>query len=61
MEKVYLTTPEGEIAIVKDKIVAVTECNLKTPDKSVLSRVYVSGDKDPFNILEDFQYVSNKI
>ncbi len=61
MSKVYLTTPEGKIAIIKDKIVAVLECNLKTPDKPVLSRVYVSDDNVPFNILEDFQYVTDKI
>lgn len=61
-ERIYLTTPWGEVAIVKRKIVAVCSVNIAGDNSTtVLSQVYVDGDRDPFNVLEDFEYVSNKI
>ncbi len=60
--KLYSATPEGEIAIVKSKITAVVACDISAANGArVLSRVYVVGDKGPFNILEDFKCVTRKI
>jgi len=63
MSKVYLTTPSGEVAIVKSKVLAVMSCNVAVQhsDKTVLCQVYVDGSEEPFNIMEDFQYVTDNI
>jgi hypothetical protein len=61
--KIYLTTIEGELAIIKSKIVAVLSVDIKVPDSehTIKAKVFIDGDDAPFNVLEDFQYVSDKI
>ena len=61
--KIYLTTIEGELAIVKSKIVAVLSAEIKVTNSehTIKAKVFVDGDDEPFNVLEDFQYVSDKI
>ena len=60
--KVYLTTPSGRIAILKEKICAVLSVEIQgLNDTVVKSQIYVDSDSEPFNVLEDFDYVCNKI
>lgn len=63
MNKVYLTTPAGEVAIVKSKIVAVSSVDIRVAgsDKIVRSQIFTDGSDDPFNILETFEYATGRI
>jgi hypothetical protein len=62
LNKIYLTTPEGKIAIVKSKICAIVASEVKgANDTLVRTRVFVDADSEPFNVLEDFESVCDKI
>jgi len=58
---VNLTTPVGEISIIKSKIIAVVSVGTKDNGFLVLSNVYTEGLESPFNVLEDKETVCGKI
>lgn len=63
MNKIYLTTPAGQVAIIKSKIVAISSVHIKVSqsDKIVRSQIFTDSSDSPFNILEDFEYVTGRI
>lgn len=61
-DRIYLNTPTGRIAIVTKKITAVVEADIEGANGTkIMSQVYVDCDEHPFNVLEDFDYVSGRI
>ena len=66
-ELIHLTGPEGKIALVKDKIAAVSETRMRGIDNTAIrSRVYIDttpeeGCEPPFNILETYEEVCEKV
>lgn len=59
--KIYVTTPEGQIAIVKNKIVAILDVSTSLKSPKINTRIYVDGNLEPFNITEHFEQVIIRI
>jgi len=54
MDTIELTTPEGRITIVKDRIVSICEVTERKPAKTV---IYTTADDDGFNVMESYDFV----
>lgn len=61
MKLIYFTTPDGALAIVKRRIAGISQCNINVGATTILTRIYIHGDKEPFNLLDDFTEVCNKV
>lgn len=55
---IKLTTPVGTIYIRKDSVIAVSAAKMAGQNETVVKcQVWVSGQEDAFNILEDVETV----
>ena len=59
---IYFDAPDGRVAVVKEKIVAIIECHVKNDHGIIVkAQIYVDGDNQPFNSYTDFDEISKAL